>query len=119
VLATGLAAPALIAAAAAPAAKRSPPVSTAVGVAEREFRLTPYRSRVPVGEVRFNVTNFGEDTHDLVVRDVGGRVLRRSAEVKPGARTVVRVRRRGTYRLSCDVADHARRGMRASIRVVR
>jgi plastocyanin len=104
----------------APAAKPAPPVSTAVGVSQREFRLTPYRTRVPAGEVRFNVTNFGEDVHDLVVRDARGRVLRRSAEVKAGGRTVVRVKlRRGAYRLSCDVANHAQLGMRAAFTVVR
>jgi uncharacterized cupredoxin-like copper-binding protein len=105
--------------AAAPAASR-PAASTAVGVSQREFRLTPYRTRVPVGEVRFNVTNFGEDVHDLVVRDARGRVLARSAEVKAGGRLTLAVRlRRGRYRLSCDVADHAQRGMRAGFTVVR
>jgi len=104
---------------AAPAAKR-PAASTAVGVSQREFRLTPYRTRVPVGEVRFNVTNFGEDVHDLVVRDARGRVLARSAEVEAGGRLTLAVRlKRGRYRLSCDVADHAERGMRAALTVVR
>ncbi|MDW5593782.1 cupredoxin domain-containing protein [Conexibacter stalactiti] len=103
---------------AAPAAKR--PVSTAVGVSQREFRLTPYRGRVPAGEVRFYVTNFGEDVHDLVVRDTRGRVIKRSPEIRAGARASVTVKlRRGRYRLSCDVADHAQRGMRAALTVVR
>lgn len=106
-------------AAAKPAAKR-PAVSTAVGVSQREFRLTPYRGRVPAGEVRFYVTNFGEDVHDLVVRDARGRVLDRSPEIRAGARASVTVKlRRGRYRLSCDVADHAQRGMRAALTVVR
>lgn len=97
-----------------------PAVSTAVGVSQREFRLTPYRGRVPAGEVRFYVTNFGEDVHDLVVRDAGGRVVRRSPEIRAGARASVTVKlRRGRYRLSCDVADHAQRGMRAALTVVR
>lgn len=116
-LAAALGAPAIVGGAAATAQR---PVSTAVGVSAREFRLTPYRTRVPVGEVRFNVTNYGEDVHDLVVRGAGGRLLGRSAEVRAGGRAVVRLRlRRGTFRLSCDVADHAQRGMRATIRVVR
>lgn len=115
------AAPCLIAATALAAGSPGrAPVSTAVGVSEREFRLTPYRTRVPAGEVRFNVTNYGEDTHDLVVRTAAGRVLRRSAEVRPGARATVALKlRSGTYRLSCDVADHAQRGMRATIKAVR
>lgn len=94
--------------------------STAVGVSQREFRLTPYRSRVGAGEVRFNVTNFGEDVHDLVVRDARGRVLARSPEVKAGGRLTLAVNlKRGRYRLSCDVADHAQRGMRSSFTVVK
>jgi uncharacterized cupredoxin-like copper-binding protein len=102
------------------AAAKRPAVSTAVGVSTREFRLTPYRTRVPAGEVRFYVTNFGEDVHDLVVRDARGRVISRSAEIRAGARASVTVAlRRGRYRLSCDVADHAQRGMRAALTVVR
>ncbi|ADB49533.1 cupredoxin domain-containing protein [Conexibacter woesei] len=108
------------AAAAAPAPGGQLQRSTAVGVSAREFRLTPYRTRVPAGEVRFNLTNFGEDAHDLVVRSASGRVVGRSAEVRAGSRTVLRVRlRRGSFRLSCDVADHARRGMRATLKAVR
>ena len=45
------------------------PRPTAVGVGEREWRVALYRSRVPVGRVRFNVRNFGEDGHDLAVRN--------------------------------------------------
>ena len=105
-------------AAAAATARR--PVSTAVGVAAREFRLSVYRPRVRAGEVRFNVTNYGEDVHDLVVRDSRGRVRGRTAELRPGRRAVLALRLgRGAYRLSCDVADHASRGMRAGLKVVR
>jgi plastocyanin len=99
---------------------RSGPVSTAVGVSAREFRLTPYRTRVPAGGIRFNLVNYGEDGHDLAVRTPAGRLIARTSEVKPGERTTLRVRLRpGAYRLSCDVADHAVRGMRAAIAVRR
>jgi hypothetical protein len=104
---------------AAPAAARRP-VSTAVGVAAREFRLAVYRPRVRVGEVRFNLTNYGEDVHDLVVRDARGRIRGQTADVRPGRRAVLSLKLgRGAYRLSCDVADHAQRGMRAGLKVVR
>jgi uncharacterized cupredoxin-like copper-binding protein len=97
-----------------------PKRSTAVGVGAREFRLSVYRSRVRAGEVRFNLVNYGEDAHDLVVRDRGGRIRGRSEEVRPGRRTTLALRLgRGGYRLSCDVADHAERGMRAALKVVR
>lgn len=119
-VAAGLAAVAHAPAAEAPAAAAGPKRSTAVGVGAREFRLAVYRSRVRVGEVRFNLVNYGEDAHDLVVRDRSGRVRGRSEEVRPGRRTTLTVRlARGGYRLSCDVADHAQRGMRAALKVVR
>jgi plastocyanin len=100
----------------ASAARRAP--STAVGVGAREFRLTAYRVSVPAGIVRFNVANYGQDVHDLVVATAGGRRLARSVEVRPGGRTTLRLRLRpGSYRLVCDLADHAALGMHATIRV--
>ena len=79
VLATGLLAAWLLTAAGAGAHK---PRSTAVGVSEREFRVSVYRASVPAGTVRFNLSNEGEDVHDLVVRTARGRTrrpLRRAA----------------------------------------
>lgn len=92
---------------------------TAVGVAQREFRLSLYRSRVPAGRVRLNVRNFGEDAHNLVVRGPGLRF--RGPELRSGERTslVVRMRRPGRYRLLCTKAGHHRLGMTATLRVVR
>lgn len=94
--------------------------ATAVGVSAREYRFGVYRASVPRGVVRFNLANYGEDGHDLVVLDRAGRELARSQEVRAGQRTSLSVRLSpGTYRLRCDVADHARRGMRASLQVTR
>ena len=99
---------------------RRPPVATAVGVGAREFRLAAYRTSVPRGVVRFNLANYGEDGHDLVVRTREGRELGRTGEVRSGKRTTLQVRLApGSYRLVCDVADHEARGMRTSIRVTR
>jgi plastocyanin len=104
---------------AAPAPARERP-ATAVGVGAREFRFAVYRASVPKGTVRFNVTNRGEDGHDLVVLDRRGRELARSPEVRPGRQASVQVRLApGSYRLRCDLADHAARGMQATIRVTR
>ena len=94
--------------------------ATAVGVGAREFRFAVYRASVPAGGVRFNVTNYGEDGHDLVVLDRRGRRLASSGEVRSGAQASVAVHLApGTYRLRCDLADHARRGMHTTIRVTR
>ncbi len=117
-LAAVLLALALAAPAAAPT-QAGPVRDTAVGVGEREFTLTPYRRTVPRGIVRFNVTNFGEDGHDLAVIGLDGRRLAQSPEIRAGARYTLRVKlkRPGVYRLLCTIADHAARGMRAKVRI--
>jgi plastocyanin len=101
---------------AAPAAR---PASTAVGVGEREFHINVYRPVVAPGALRLNVTNRGEDVHDLVVLDRRGRRIAASGDIGAGARATIRVTllRAGTYRLLCTRDDHAARGMRARLRV--
>lgn len=106
--------------AALPAAASAAQPVTSVGVGAREFRLAIYRDSAPRGILRFNLENFGEDVHNLVVRDRRGREVARSQEARSGQRTTLRVRlAAGRYRLVCDIADHERRGMRASILVRR
>ena len=94
--------------------------ATAVGVSQREFRITAYRKVVPPGPVRFNVRNFGEDTHNLVVRGPRG-VLAVSGDIDSGTTVAVAatLRRPGRYSLLCTRADHLRRGMRTSVTVRR
>jgi plastocyanin len=95
--------------------------NTAVGVSEREYRINAYRRTVPPGIVRFNVTNFGEDAHDLTVVTKRGTVLATSGEIRSERQATLRVRltRPGTYRLLCVKLDHAARGMRATVVVRR
>lgn len=94
--------------------------STAVGVSAREYRFAAYRTTVPKGIVRFNVANYGEDGHDLVVRTRGGREVGRTGELRSGKRTTLQLRLSpGTYRLICDLADHEARGMVTNVRVTR
>ncbi len=117
VLATALLA-AVLAAPTADARRRTP--TTAVGVGAREYRFAEYRASVPRGVVRFDLTNYGEDGHDLVVETRGGRVLARTGKVKAGRRAVLQLRlAAGTYRLVCDLADHEARGMHTTLRVTR
>lgn len=94
---------------------------TAVGVSEREFRISPYRRTVPTGTVKFNVRNFGEDVHDLVVFSPKGRKLGTTGEIAAGNQGVLRLKLNspGTYRLVCTQADHAARGMKSRITVKR
>ena len=92
----------------------------AVGVAQREYRFSIYRKAVKPGPVKFNVTNFGEDTHNLVV--AGPRRFRvQGPDVESGDRAslVVTLRRTGTYTLLCTRANHLALGMRAKLAVRR
>jgi plastocyanin len=93
--------------------------STAVGVAEREWRIGVYRQVVPPGLVRLNVTNFGQDAHDLAVVAPGGRTLALTPEIRAGRRhtLAVRLTRPGVYRLICTKPGHPALGMRGTLRV--
>ena len=96
------------------------PAPTAVGIGMREFSLTVYRTSVAPGPVRFNVTNQGEDAHNLQVIGPGGFRSRVSPDMKGlGGRATLEVRlsKRGTYRLLCVKPGHPRLGMRATLRV--
>jgi hypothetical protein len=99
----------------APAATARP---TAVGVGEREWRVALYRPSVPVGLVRFNVRNFGEDRHDLAVRNRRGRPRGRMPEIRPGTTgsLTVRLRRPGRFVVFCSLTNHEELGMRAVLR---
>jgi plastocyanin len=92
---------------------------TAVGVSEREFRISPYRRTVPPGVVRFNVRNYGEDVHDLVVVSPKGKKLGTTGEIRSGEQSILRLKLKsqGTYRLICTQADHGARGMKSRISV--
>ena len=100
---------------------RRRPAATAVGVGAREYRLAAYRASVPRGIVRFNLANYGEDGHDLVVQTRDGRELgaHRRGAGPAGARPLQLRLAPGSYRLVCDLADHEARGMRATLRVTR
>lgn len=94
---------------------------TAVGVAQREFRISVYRRSVRRGVIRFNVRNFGEDAHNLVLRGPRGFRSRRTGDIRAGrtARLTVRLSRPGRYRLLCTKGGHHRLGMTAALRVRR
>ena len=94
-----------------------PPV--AVGIAEREHSISPYRRSVPVGLVKLNIRNFGEDVHNLVIRGPRGFALT-GPDVEPGTGTSwhVSFRRAGTYQLLCTRANHLSLGMKSKLKVV-
>jgi len=90
-----------------------------VGVGAREYRFGVYRSSVPAGAVRFNVHDYGEDAHNLMVLGPKGYRSSVSPDVVPGQTLALRVmlRRPGRYTLICVKPGHAAKGMKATIRV--
>ena len=91
-----------------------------IGVAEREFRISTYRAKVSPGPIKLNVSNFGQDTHNIVV--TGPRGFRaQGPDVEPGGRGSLSatLRRPGTYVLLCTRANHNKLGMRAKLTVRR
>jgi hypothetical protein len=103
-------------AAAAPLLGARSPQRVQVTALEFEYRLS--RLTVRQGPALIELVNYGEDEHDLVLRRVGGTKVWRLRKLLPGSRATLSVRLRpGRYRLWCAVADHAGRGMRATLRV--
>ena len=94
------------------------PVS--VGVAQREFHITPYRRSVPPGGVKLNIRNFGQDVHNLVVRGPGG-FTAVGPDVDPGksASWTVKLRKPGSYQLLCMRANHLALGMKSTLTVAK
>jgi hypothetical protein len=95
-----------------------PPAPARVQVVAQEFRYALSRTRIKAGWAIIELRNLGEDAHDLRMRRVGGRRVYIWPVTRPGA-TVDREYRLlpGVYRLSCGVANHARLGMTATLRV--
>lgn len=91
-----------------------------VQVVALEFQYRLSRVRIPAGRVRIELANFGQDEHDLQLQRVGGSTVYQLPTALPGNRQIIDLRLKpGLYRLSCSLADHAARGMRARLRVRR
>jgi hypothetical protein len=89
-----------------------------LGVEATEFHLVLSRASVAAGRVTIELQNGGEDVHDLRLRRIRGTRTYRLPLTQAGARSSRTLRLLpGRYRLWCSVADHARLGMRAVLRV--
>ena len=105
--------------AAAMPAQAAAPLSR-VQVVAVEFRYRLSRVRVPAGPVRIELANFGQDEHNLTLQRVGSSTIYQLPTALPGQREILNLRLKpGVYRLSCSLADHAARGMHATLRVRR
>ena len=100
-----------------PAQAAAPLARVQVVAVEFHYRLS--RVRIPAGPARIELVNFGQDEHDLRLQRVGGTAVYQLPKTLPGERRILTLRLKpGLYRLSCSMADHADRGMRANLRVV-
>jgi hypothetical protein len=89
-------------------------------VTEVEFRLMLSRGVVRAGSVGLEAVDRGMDPHDLRLRRLGSDQQIIAPELRPGQRwdSVVRLRP-GIYQLWCSLPEHAKLGMRGTLRVVR
>jgi hypothetical protein len=91
-----------------------------VQVVALEFHYRLSRVRIPSGQVRIELANFGQDEHNLTLQRVGGSTIYQLPKALPGQREILNLRLKpGVYRLSCSLADHAARGMQATLSVRR
>jgi hypothetical protein len=104
---------------ATPATARTPPPPARVQVVADEFNLALSRRTIPPGPVIVELTNFGEDPHDLRVRRLADGTPTMAIElVTPGEQGYLRARLRpGRFLLWCSVADHRQLGMQAVLTV--
>lgn len=91
-----------------------------VQVAADEFRLTLSRLKIKAGPAIVQLANFGEDPHDLKFRRAGGTRTYAIAETAPGEDRDLEVRLlAGRFTLWCSIGDHRKRGMKATLLVVK
>jgi len=85
-------------------------------VVAKEFTYSLSRPKLKAGPVIIELVNFGEDSHDLRLRRIGGTRTYGVGPVLPGRHADLRVRLQpGRYRLWCSIANHRALGMRATL----
>ena len=101
------------------AATPAPPPAR-VQVVAQEFRFTLSRQTIKAGWAIVELSNGGQDAHDLRLQRVGGKRVYGWPNVQAGA-VVDRTYKLlpGRYRLWCSVANHRALGMQATLIVRR
>jgi plastocyanin len=92
------------------------PLPRRLQVDEGEYYVRPSRRRVGTGRVEMNITNFGQDDHDLAV-EAGGVIVSKT-DLRSGQTTQVFVDvPAGTYKLYCTLQNgaHDAAGMHATL----
>jgi uncharacterized cupredoxin-like copper-binding protein len=100
-------------------APHSPPPPARVQVVAQEFSYSLSRRKVKAGKVIVELVNRGQDTHDLNLERVGSTHIFHFPKVDPGHYVDKELTLKpGKYLLWCDIADHRKMGMQATLRVV-
>jgi hypothetical protein len=87
-------------------------------VSAQEFRLTLSRASIKAGPAIVQLQNFGQDDHNLNLQRIGGTRVYAIDTVSPGNVGELDAKLPpGKYRLWCSIADHAARGMKATLLV--
>ena len=87
--------------------------TTTVKVTLLEMKIVMTAKTVPRGKVVFNVTNRGQDPHDLKIAG------KKTPVLAPGKSATLSVRfpKAGSYRFICTVPGHAAAGMKGVLKV--
>lgn len=117
-IAAALGVAAFLGAPAASVGKPDDDVPARLLVTAREYSLVLSRPKIEAGNAIIQMYDYGEDPHDLVIQRVGGNRVWTTGEVLPEETGEIRLRlkRKSSYRLWCSLADHAARGMEATLR---
>ena len=94
------------------------PAPARLGVKSWEFGFTLSAKEIPAGDTIVELSNQGEDSHDLHIQRVDGGETLAAPETDPGGINRIRFTTTpGTYRLWCSLPFHAQRGMDTTITV--
>ena len=90
------------------------PAGATVKISLQDFKLVPNKVTAKAGAVTFVLTNDGRYTHDFRVEGQG--VNERAPRVGQGHSREFKVTLTpGTYRISCPISNHAKRGMTGTL----
>lgn len=96
----------------------TPPAPARLGVKSWEFGFTLSAKELQAGDTIVELSNQGEDSHDLHIQRVDGGQELATPETDPGGLNRIRFTTMpGTYRLWCSLPFHAQRGMDTTITV--
>jgi hypothetical protein len=99
--------------------RASAPATSRLQVTMVEYRLILSRAVVRSGQLSLEAIDYGADPHNLRLHRLGASQEIGAPELRAGQRWDGTVYLRpGVYHLWCSLPEHARKGMRATLKVV-